>query len=241
MEGKWDLTWNTDKPGILSKNHPNARLIMFERSAHSPFEDEPERFFSELRSFIRQLPDVSDAMTATWKNSLKAWEKENADPFLTAEMSGEERAAIAEFYSVREKILGGQTYDDQSTPLRTFLTKICAHHIADLDLYYEVRPRSKMPGNEDEIAAMKKKIADQGKWYTSDEILRAPPPPLHPEPLQLWPVYLKNVPFEELGQTYIFIFWKGKWRLTGNIGVPRNWRYSKDFFLTHFKKDIGME
>ena len=44
MEGKWDFTWNTDKPGILQKNHPGSQLIMFENSSHNPFQDEPEKF-----------------------------------------------------------------------------------------------------------------------------------------------------------------------------------------------------
>ena len=241
MEGKWDLTWNTDKPEILHKNHPNARLIMFERSAHSPFEDEPEQFFSELKSFIKNLPEVADSKFTAWKNSLKEWEKEKADPFLVGEMSEEERIAIAEFYQIRENILQGQKYKDQSTPLHTFLTKISAHHFADLETYNEVRPGEKTPANTEEMAKRKKELADDEKWFIKDEILRAPLPPQNPKPFQLWPIYLKYESKKELGETYIFIFWKGKRRWAGNVAIPRNWRYSQDFFLTHFKDRVGIK
>jgi hypothetical protein len=241
MEGKWDLTWNTDKPEILHKNHPNARLIMFDRSAHSPFADEPDQFFSELKSFIKNLPEVDDSKLIAWKNSLKEWEKEKADPFLVDEMSEDERLAIAGFYQIREKILQGQKYNDQSTPLHTFLTKISAHHFADLETYNKVRPGEKIPENDHEVAERKKELADDEKWFINDEILRAPLPPQNPETFQLWPIYLKDESKKELGETYIFIFWKGKWRWAGNVAVPANWRYSQDFFLTYFKDRVGIK
>jgi len=76
VEGKWDLTWNTDKPGKLAANHPRARLVMFEQSAHSPFDDEPEKFFTLLREFIWDLPEVSAADVEGWKNRLAQWKQE---------------------------------------------------------------------------------------------------------------------------------------------------------------------
>lgn len=58
IEGLWDLTWNTDKPGKLSKSIPRAELVMFERSGHSVFADEPEQFFGLLRRFIMAFPEA---------------------------------------------------------------------------------------------------------------------------------------------------------------------------------------
>lgn len=51
LEAKWDLTWKADKPERFHKNHPNARLVVFEQSGHSPFADESEKFFTLLREF----------------------------------------------------------------------------------------------------------------------------------------------------------------------------------------------
>ncbi len=55
IEGKWDLTWNTDKPEVIQTQHPNAEMIILEHSGHNTFEDDPETFFSELERFISRL------------------------------------------------------------------------------------------------------------------------------------------------------------------------------------------
>ncbi len=58
VEAKWDLTWRANKPDRLLKNHPAAELVMFKKSGHSPFADEPEKFFTMLRNFFRRLKDL---------------------------------------------------------------------------------------------------------------------------------------------------------------------------------------
>lgn len=67
LEARWDLTWNTDKPRKLQAMHPRSKLVIFERSGHSPFADEPEQFFQALHQFVRDLPSVSEADVAKWK------------------------------------------------------------------------------------------------------------------------------------------------------------------------------
>jgi len=76
LEGEWDLTWNTDKPKVLRKNHPNSKLVMFERSSHSPFEDESERFFQILKEFVGNLGEIAADALARWKEHLIAWQRE---------------------------------------------------------------------------------------------------------------------------------------------------------------------
>ena len=66
-EGKWDLTWSEKKAGIISKNHPNAKLVMFENSGHNIYNEEPELFFSTLKSFIKTLSPVSEDAVRNWK------------------------------------------------------------------------------------------------------------------------------------------------------------------------------
>jgi len=78
IEGKWDLTWNTDKPEVFRSNHPNAEMILFERSGHSPFADEPEKFFRELQRFVESLTDISEEKIAVWKEYLDEWRVEVA-------------------------------------------------------------------------------------------------------------------------------------------------------------------
>ncbi len=55
VEATWDLTWNTDKPQVMQQLHPRARLVVFERAGHSPYDDEPEGFFSMLGEFVAGL------------------------------------------------------------------------------------------------------------------------------------------------------------------------------------------
>ena len=53
VEAKWDLTWTSDKPGKMLKNHPRAKVVLFKHSGHSPYSDEPKVFFPLLRDFIK--------------------------------------------------------------------------------------------------------------------------------------------------------------------------------------------
>jgi proline iminopeptidase len=70
LESKWDLTWTSDKPEVIHQNHPGSQTIIFEQSGHSPFADEPERFFKELKAFVKSLPPVSDSAISQWKEYL---------------------------------------------------------------------------------------------------------------------------------------------------------------------------
>jgi proline iminopeptidase len=72
VEGTWDMSWNTDKPKTLAANHPNARLVMFEESGHSPFEDEPIRFFGLLKEFMGTLREAPPLQLQYWKSSVAA-------------------------------------------------------------------------------------------------------------------------------------------------------------------------
>lgn len=54
LEGKWDLTWDTDKAEFMRKNHPHAQFEYFEKSGHCIFADEPEKFFALLKNFIEK-------------------------------------------------------------------------------------------------------------------------------------------------------------------------------------------
>jgi len=72
VEGTWDMSWNTDKPKTLAANHPNARLVLFEESGHSPFEDEPIRFFGLLKEFMGTLREAPPLQLQYWKSSVAA-------------------------------------------------------------------------------------------------------------------------------------------------------------------------
>lgn len=73
LEGKWDLTWGLEKPTILSRNHPNARMVVFEGAGHSIYDENPDAFFSELEGFVRDLPSVTSAEIEHYKEHLAGW------------------------------------------------------------------------------------------------------------------------------------------------------------------------
>jgi len=85
MEGEWDLTWNTDKPAKMQQLLPKAQMITFARSAHAPFDDEPEQFTRAVREFVSHLPSVPHTELTQWKRALRTM-KLYAQPaeFLTA-------------------------------------------------------------------------------------------------------------------------------------------------------------
>ena len=76
LEGKWDLTWGEKKPEILKKNHPNAKMVMFENAGHGIYDEEPGKFFAEIENFIKNLPTVTEDDISAYKSTLKTWEKE---------------------------------------------------------------------------------------------------------------------------------------------------------------------
>lgn len=76
LEGKWDLTWSENKKEALKKNHPNSKMIVFENSAHGIYNEEPDKFFSELKKFALNLPAVNKAKLNNYIVYLAKREKE---------------------------------------------------------------------------------------------------------------------------------------------------------------------
>lgn len=94
VEGRWDLTWNAEKPDAMRAMFPHARLVVFERSGHLPFADEPDRFFPVLEEWIRGLPKVTAAEVAQWRKELAAWWQRQAnDPHALLRTTGYGRAS----------------------------------------------------------------------------------------------------------------------------------------------------
>lgn len=212
VESKWDLTWNTDKPQKMHKKHPGSEMVVFQRSGHSPFADEPERFFHLLEEFVTALPEISRKDILNWKGYLEQWEGEKKkDPILLRSVSEEEKKAVEDFYKVRAKIKEGKRFEDYSTPLNSFLTLISNLHFKDAENIKAQYVR------DPEASGMKLSREFLEGWefelYAID-ILRAPPPPKN-ENREIWPIYLgKDF---ELSDVYVFVFLDGEWKVMGNL------------------------
>ncbi len=56
FEGKWDLLWwNPDRAEVMRKNHPRAQVEIFDKAGHYIFVDEPKKFFTILKAFLRKI------------------------------------------------------------------------------------------------------------------------------------------------------------------------------------------
>lgn len=102
LEGKWDLTWNTDKPGIIAQNHPGAKLVVFENAGHGIYDEETEMFFATLKDFLARLPEVKVAEFADYRAYLAEWDqKRRSSPLFivrTASSGSASLARIAQAY-----------------------------------------------------------------------------------------------------------------------------------------------
>lgn len=92
IEGKYDLSWNADKPEVLHRNHPKANLVMVDLAGHSPFADCPAQFFGTLREFMDNLPEVTPAQVAAWKEDLQRRQKarEGSPKYIVGRATGRE-------------------------------------------------------------------------------------------------------------------------------------------------------
>ncbi len=105
LEGRWDLTWNTDKPGLLAANHPGARLVIFENAGHAIFDEDTDRFFSVLTDYIRALPRTTPEAVASFKQAVEAWDRDQkASPAYVIRTAGFGRASM-------ERLARGYTRD----------------------------------------------------------------------------------------------------------------------------------
>ena len=143
------------------------------------------------------------------------------DPFLETEMSKEEAQNIKEFYKTRKKVLAGEKYEDCSTPLRAFLSILSALHSRDSEAVKRV---GAVDTNKMGLNITNEFMAGWEQQLLQFDILRAPLPPEQPEEGTFGPIYVKKANENELADTLIPVFWKGKWLWVGNVGNKGNWR-----------------
>jgi len=73
LEGRHDLTWSEKKKDILKGNHPNGRMVVFEKAAHGVYDEDPDAFFRALKEFIKGLHRVDGTALASYRTFLDGW------------------------------------------------------------------------------------------------------------------------------------------------------------------------
>lgn len=232
LEGQWDMTWGADKPRKLHENHPNARLVVFEESAHRPFGEEPVRFFAELSRFLRELPSVSQSALGTWREDLAQQGRSGAERRIAeGPMSPAEKEAIAEFLRRRELVLQGDRFEDASTPLNTLLSFLSASIARDLEA------AQRMHLFQNQAAAARSEFDGWTRDLSRLEVFRAPPAPAQAKDGDIWVIYTQVSGESRLEDAYFFIRWKQRWVHGGNLGGPavaRRWHRLADELKNHY-------
>jgi alpha/beta hydrolase fold len=96
LEGRWDLTWNTDKPEILAQNHPGAKLVIFENTGHALHEEDPAACSLAIEKFVRSLPPVSPEAMEAYRQYVAQWDlNRQASPRYIVRTAGWGRAVMA--------------------------------------------------------------------------------------------------------------------------------------------------
>jgi proline iminopeptidase len=224
LEGKWDMSWNTDKPPEFHKNHPNAKLVMFQASAHSPFADEPDKFFGVLKDFLTALPPVPADGLKQWKDDLAKWrqDKTAANPvFLQTPVSPREREMVQSLEEAKGETLRGREFHDLSTPANTLLTLVSAIHHQDRSLLLQALP---VAGQHPELLspAFRAKLLE-GLGKTT--VCRIEVEDRLPQESDVAAIYTTDSPEKEINQVFMFCYTQGAWRFLGSdSGLVHNWK-----------------
>ncbi len=224
LEGKWDMSWNTDKPQRFQKNHPRAKLLVLPESGHSPFMDEPDKFFDALKDFMTTLPPVSADELKLWKEDLGKRQQEKraaGGPFLQTSVSPREREIVQYLEEAKSKALQGQKFHDLSTPANAFLTLISAYYHQDYILT-EVFPFARLSPRLSSPDLRSKLLESLGKTT----ICRVEVEDRPPQESGLAAIYTStDSPEKKINQVFMFGYTLGAWRfLESASNLVNNWR-----------------
>jgi proline iminopeptidase len=224
LEGQWDMSWNTDKPERLHKNHPNAKLVMFEASAHSPFEDEPDQFFGVLRDFVTTLTPGSAAQRQQWKDELEKWRQRKRavrSAFLQTTASPREQEIVRHLEQAKSEALQGRKFQGLSTPAEAFLTGISAFYHQDSGTLLQVLP---IAGQQLQLSSpeVRATLLDS---LAKTTICRIEVEDRPPQEADLAAIYTTDAPDKEINQVFMFCYTQGAWRFLGSASnLVNNWK-----------------
>jgi proline iminopeptidase len=224
LEGKWAMSWNTDKPERLHQNHPHARFVLFEASAHSPFEDEPDKFFGALRDFLTTLAPGFAAERQQWKCDLEKWRQRKravSSVFLQTPASPREREIVRHLEQAKSEALQGRKFQGLSTPAEAFLTGISAFYHQDRDTLLQVLP---VAGQQPQLSSpeVRSTLLDS---LAKTTICRIEVENRPPREADLAAIYTTDSPDKEINQVFMFSYTQGAWRFLGSASnLVNNWK-----------------
>jgi hypothetical protein len=157
------------------------------------------------------------------------------DPFLKIPMSEEERKRIAEFNSLKSRVLQGYRYENTSSPAKALITRISALVNSDLDALKTVfTPSTHI--NRDYIESPN--IKKWAEYMKTIKIRRVPPAPKEPKDGDVSPVFIiDNRGYE---QAFVFFYYKGGWKALFNTPREGLWQTAAPEILSKTLKSLGL-
>jgi hypothetical protein len=224
LEGKWDMSWNTDKPERLHQNHPRAKLILFEASGHSPFEDEPGKFFGVLKDYLASLPAVSSNDLQQWKDDLAQRQPPKpvvTNAFLQTPVSPREQKIIQDFEEGKVKVLQGHESHDLSTPAQAFLTLLSAYYHQDSNAIMQAFPFARQSPRLLAPELRSRLLEGMGKTTVCRVEVTDQPS----QESDLAAIYTTESPDKKIDQVFMFGYIQGAWRVLGSgSNIVDDWR-----------------
>ena len=162
-----------------------------------------------------------------WKGFLRLWNeiKEDIQPdlFLKTSVSQEEKSAIEEFNLLKEKILKGEKFLDNSTPVKSLLTRISGWINRDISALRAVEvPWDHINDNIFEEASYKRLV----QHLKHLEIRRIRLPEKESKDGDLVPIFTIDSYGNEA--THIFFYYRGSWRVLDITLRDWLWRYGAE-------------
>ena len=136
-----------------------------------------------------------------------------------------QRQMIEHFNNVKQEILDGREFNDQSTPANIFLTLISALYHEDYNLYWKIFgvDKSIEPSVGISPEARKKMLLFFTEKMTISSI---PVANKSPKESNLYAIYTGELSGKEISQVWTFGYIEGAWRFLGSTSEIHNWRSS---------------
>ncbi|MFB0521104.1 MAG: hypothetical protein ACETWD_06695 [Desulfatiglandales bacterium] len=152
------------------------------------------------------------------------------DSFLKTSISSKEKRAIKEYNSIKERVLGGDTFLDSSTPIRAFLTRMSGYYHSDIKALREVEvPSDRINKNDFQRDWFK----EWSEYMGGLKILRVHLPEYNPKDGDIVPIYTGD------GSVHAYFYYKGSWKVLSNTNDMWFWHRHNEsqlkWKLSHLK------
>ena len=70
LEGKYDLIWKANRPNIMAKYHPQAKVVVLDHAGHNMFADQPQRFVQEIKDWADNIQQPHELDLTRWSGAI---------------------------------------------------------------------------------------------------------------------------------------------------------------------------